>query len=195
MPPSLPQFSAARARSYIFRLPLFTRCIILMIVLFWLVSLQSAWDLQQWGALIPKEIGLATSSSFLFFLELLQELWRISSWLMYDVCVVYRTNTFPLVHANFFHAFMNILALTPLLERFEAEYGTLTTLALFLGRMYTSIAWNRPLWWQGADFLSLHSFIYDSSIALHVSREGNRIEHYSFGSQVWRHSLYIRLGY
>jgi glycosylphosphatidylinositol transamidase len=30
---------------------------------------------------------------------------------------------------------MNLLALTPLLERFEAEYGTLTTLALFLGRM------------------------------------------------------------
>jgi len=61
MPPSLPQFSAARMRSYIFRLPLFTRCIIFVIVLLWLVSLQSAWDVQQWGALIPKEIGLATS--------------------------------------------------------------------------------------------------------------------------------------
>jgi glycosylphosphatidylinositol transamidase len=50
------------------------------------------------------------------------------------VWIVYRTNTFPLVHVGFFHALMNILALTPLLERFEAEYGTLTTLALFLGR-------------------------------------------------------------
>jgi membrane associated rhomboid family serine protease len=50
--------------------------------------------------------------------------------------LVYRTNTFPLVHVGFFHALMNILALTPLLERFEAEYGTLTTLALFLGRMH-----------------------------------------------------------
>jgi len=110
MPPSLPQFSAARMRSYIFRLPLFTRCIIFVIVLLWLASLQSAWDVQQWGALIPKEIGLAT---------------------------MYRTNTFPLVHAGFFHAFMNILALTPLLERFEAEYGTLTTLALFLGPLST----------------------------------------------------------
>jgi hypothetical protein len=48
--------------------------------------------------------------------------------------LVYRTNTFPLVHAGFFHTLMNILALTPLLERFEAEYGTLTTLALFMGR-------------------------------------------------------------
>lgn len=29
---------------------------------------------------------------------------------------------------------MNVLALTPLLERFESEYGTLTSLALFMGR-------------------------------------------------------------
>lgn len=53
--------------------------------------------------------------------------------------VVYRTNTFPLVHAGFFHAFCNILALTPLLERFEAEYGTLTTLALFMGREFAPV--------------------------------------------------------
>lgn len=56
-------------------------------------------------------------------------------WLTRIGGIVYRTNTFPLVHVGFFHALMNILALTPLLERFEAEYGTLTTLALFLGRM------------------------------------------------------------
>lgn len=47
---------------------------------------------------------------------------------------VYRTNTFPLVHAGFFHALLNIFALTPLLERFESEHGTLTTLLLFVGR-------------------------------------------------------------
>lgn len=29
---------------------------------------------------------------------------------------------------------MNVFALTPLLERFESEYGTLTSLALFFGR-------------------------------------------------------------
>jgi len=106
MAPSLPQFSAARMRSYIFRLPLFTRGIIIVIILLWIASIQSVWDVQKWGALIPEEIGLST---------------------------MYRTNTFPLVHAGFFHAFMNILALTPLLERFEAEHGTLTTLALFMG--------------------------------------------------------------
>lgn len=59
------------------------------------------------------------------------------------VSAVYRTNTFPLVHAGFFHAFMNIVALTPLLERFEAEYGTLTTLALFLGREHSSTSIER----------------------------------------------------
>jgi glycosylphosphatidylinositol transamidase len=30
---------------------------------------------------------------------------------------------------------MNVIALTPLLERFEAEHGTLTSLLLFFGRM------------------------------------------------------------
>ncbi|TVY20008.1 Rhomboid protein 2 [Lachnellula arida] len=110
MAPSLPQFSAARMRSYIFRLPLFTRSIIFVIVLLWVLGMQSVWDVQAWGALVPMEIGLAS---------------------------MYRTNTFPLVHVGFFHALMNILALTPLLERFEAEYGTLTTLALFLGPLST----------------------------------------------------------
>lgn len=37
---------------------------------------------------------------------------------------------------GFFHALLNILALTPLLERFEAEHGTLTSVALFIGREY-----------------------------------------------------------
>ncbi len=53
-----------------------------------------------------------------------------------DSCAmaVYRVNTFPFIHLNFVHAILNILALTPLLERFESEYGTLTSVALFFGR-------------------------------------------------------------
>jgi membrane associated rhomboid family serine protease len=46
---------------------------------------------------------------------------------------VYRLNTFPLMHLNFIHLIFNIFAVTPLLERFEAEFGTLVTLALFTG--------------------------------------------------------------
>lgn len=47
---------------------------------------------------------------------------------------VYRINTFPFIHLNIFHTILNIVAFTPLLERFEHEYGTLTAVALFFGR-------------------------------------------------------------
>jgi glycosylphosphatidylinositol transamidase len=50
---------------------------------------------------------------------------------------MYRTNTYPFIHTGFFHAFLNLLALTPLLERFEAEHGTLTAIALFMGPLST----------------------------------------------------------
>jgi glycosylphosphatidylinositol transamidase len=52
--------------------------------------------------------------------------------------VVYRTNTYPVIHNGFFHMVLNAVALTPLLERFEAEHGTLTALLLFVGRMSSS---------------------------------------------------------
>ena len=50
------------------------------------------------------------------------------------IYIVHRINTYPLIHAGFFHALFNILALTPLLERFEAEHGTLLTGSFFMGR-------------------------------------------------------------
>lgn len=46
----------------------------------------------------------------------------------------HRITTFPLIHLNALHAVLNVIALTPLMERFENEYGTLTSLALFFGR-------------------------------------------------------------
>ncbi len=57
---------------------------------------------------------------------------------------MYRVNTFPFIHLNIFHTILNILALTPLLERFESEYGTLTSLALFLGRKWLCSAPPNP---------------------------------------------------
>jgi hypothetical protein len=39
-----------------------------------------------------------------------------------------------IIHLNFFHMIFNLVAVTPLIERFESEYGTLVTLALFTGR-------------------------------------------------------------
>jgi len=46
---------------------------------------------------------------------------------------VYRLNTYPLLHKNFFHFLLNAVALVPLLERFEAEHGTVVTFLLFTG--------------------------------------------------------------
>jgi hypothetical protein len=87
MAPSLPQFSAARIRSYIFRLPLFTRAIIFVIIALWVVGMQSIWDVQQWGALIPKEIGLSTSQ-FHSYCGHLQRGLSNSSWLISSLCSV-----------------------------------------------------------------------------------------------------------
>ena len=50
---------------------------------------------------------------------------------------VYRLNTYPLVNYGFLYAAFNAVALIPLLERFEAEHGTLLTAAMFVGRAYS----------------------------------------------------------
>ncbi|KAJ5532938.1 hypothetical protein N7494_009490 [Penicillium frequentans] len=127
--PPLP-FNPSRVRSYLVRLPLFTRLVLLVILVFWLLEFQSVWSVVQWGSLIPDECNLGT---------------------------MYRLNTYPLIHTGFFHAALNTVALTPLLERFEAEHGTLTAVALFLGPLSTLPAglyllvekailhWNTPI--------------------------------------------------
>lgn len=46
-----------------------------------------------------------------------------------------RISSYPFVHDGFFHTFINLVTLVPLLERFEAENGTLVSLLLFFGRM------------------------------------------------------------
>jgi len=56
----LPTFNPARLRSYLLRLPLFTRGCILAVLAFWVVELQTVWSVTEWGSLIPKEIGLET---------------------------------------------------------------------------------------------------------------------------------------
>ncbi|KAJ2982959.1 hypothetical protein NQ176_g1043 [Zarea fungicola] len=108
--PSIQGFSTARARSYVFRLPLFTRAIALVIILVSLLSLPEFWDLQAWGSLVPDKVSLFAA---------------------------HRITTFPLIHLNILHAILNVIALTPLMERFENEYGTLTSLALFFGPLTT----------------------------------------------------------
>jgi glycosylphosphatidylinositol transamidase len=58
--PPLP-FNPGRVRSYLVRLPLFTRLVLLVILAFWLLELQTIWSVVEWGALIPNEINLGTS--------------------------------------------------------------------------------------------------------------------------------------
>ena len=44
---------------------------------------------------------------------------------------------------NLFHLVTNVSALIPLLDRFEHDYGTLTTLALFFGRTSTPYSFSQ----------------------------------------------------
>lgn len=126
--PSVQSFNTLRARSYVSRLPLFTRAIIIIILAVWLAGFQSFLDVRQWGSLIPDQISIFAGETCP------DALYGKSADLL---CVTaYRLSTFPLIHLNFFHALVNVLALTPLMERFEGEYGTLTTVALFFGRKH-----------------------------------------------------------
>jgi hypothetical protein len=60
--PSVQGFSTSRARSYLFRLPLFTRAIVALICALWLVGVQSVWDIREFGALVPSKINFATGN-------------------------------------------------------------------------------------------------------------------------------------
>ena len=60
--PPLP-FNPSRVRSYLVRLPLFTRLVLLVILVFWLLEFQTVWGVVHWGSLIPDECNLGTSRS------------------------------------------------------------------------------------------------------------------------------------
>lgn len=130
------QLSTARLRSFVLRLPLTTRILLLLIFAFWLASIPLAW-MSEWGALIPSRVTLRSCECF-WFLRWIRVL-RVPLLFVIDadhspVLAVYRLNAYPLIHLGFFHAFCNVLALSSLLERFEAEHGTLVTMLLFTGR-------------------------------------------------------------
>ncbi|RDI84199.1 hypothetical protein Vi05172_g5827 [Venturia inaequalis] len=105
---SFPQFSPQRLRSYILRLPLITRIILIVIVLFWIAGVSNGF--QHWAQLIPTEVIAGG---------------------------MHRINTYPLLHLGLIHTVSNLIALAPLLERFEAEHGSLVTLILFTGPFST----------------------------------------------------------
>jgi hypothetical protein len=58
MPPSTTTFNSWRLRSYLLRLPLFTRIVLVVIILAEIIGFQSVWDIRQWGALIPDQLSI-----------------------------------------------------------------------------------------------------------------------------------------
>lgn len=110
LPFALP--NPTRLRTYILRLPLFTRLTMLIVVALYIASLQTAWSVVAWGSLKPSAIGIFTGG-------------------------MYRLNTYVFVHRGFWHMLFNLVALVPLFERFEKEHGTLTSAALWLGPLAT----------------------------------------------------------
>lgn len=67
--PPLP-FNPSRLRSYVLRLPLFTRLVVLATIAFLVLELQTIWSVVQWGSLTPDEMGIGSSMSSLCFLYL-----------------------------------------------------------------------------------------------------------------------------
>jgi len=74
-----------------------------------------------------------------------------------DELVVYRLNTFPFLHLGFFHYLVNMIAFIPLLDRFEAEFGTLVTFILFTGPFATL---------PGGIYTLIERFIYHSNTSV-----------------------------
>ena len=110
MAPNTASISTLRARSYMSRIPLFTRFVAVLIIVLYIFSLQSYWDILEWGSLKPAAMSLKT---------------------------LFQINAFPLIHTGVFHAVINIVALVPLMDRFETENGTLSSLILFFGPLST----------------------------------------------------------
>lgn len=81
---------------------------------------------------------------------------------------MYRLNTYPLIHLGFVHALLNVLAITPLLERFEADQGTLLTAAMFVGRTFCASVEQQAE--AEADTLSLYSAVYPSRGRISLDR-------------------------
>lgn len=62
--PASTAFNPARStRSYLARLPLFTRVVASLIVALYLLDWLPFWDLRAWGGLIPSKLSFATRTS------------------------------------------------------------------------------------------------------------------------------------
>ncbi|EKG10630.1 hypothetical protein MPH_12262 [Macrophomina phaseolina MS6] len=134
MPLAIPNLNPARLRSYIFRLPLCTRVILFIIVALWAASILTP-TLREKCALIPDQVSITAGESADDLLQIGPT--QLRPLLIALLLAAFRLNTYPVTHVGLFHTLFNLLAITPLLERFEAEHGTLVSFALFSGPFAT----------------------------------------------------------
>jgi len=73
------------------------------------------------------------------------------------------------MHLNFFHMIFNLVAIAPLLERFESEFGTLVTLVLFTGPFGTL---------PGGIYTLLEKFVFRSNTIVMGARYANNTMKY-----------------
>ena len=149
---SFKQLDVRRFRTYILRLPLATRLLFGVATAFVIADLALPW-FSQWASLTPKDVNLtAGSTSRLPYLTLPYQSGRHA-----DTHTVYRLNTFLFLHLHFFHYLFNMLALVPLLERFEAEWGTLVTFLLFTGPFATI---------PGGVYVLIERFVFRGNVSI-----------------------------
>lgn len=98
---------------------------------------------------------------------------------------MYRTNTYPFIHTGVYHLVINLMGVLPLLERFEAGHGTLTSLALFFGREWF---WDSLICWPGKELTRMSSILDSPGCALRGHREVRAaVKHMGCGSKVSKH--------
>ncbi|KAF2148895.1 hypothetical protein K461DRAFT_231783 [Myriangium duriaei CBS 260.36] len=122
-------FDPRRIRSWVYRLPLFTRVFAAIAFVFLVTYYLVPW-FGPWASLFPNEVALTS---------------------------MHRLNTYPFLHLGVFHFLLNVSALVPLLERFEAEFGTLITLALFTGPFSTL---------PGGIYVLLEKFVFRTNVGV-----------------------------
>lgn len=120
---SLPPITPARIRSTIFRMPIATQGTIIIIIVFYFLSWSGGFT--SWAQLAPEKVFAGGGTLF-------SENLRTQIWLE----IAHRLNTYPFLHIGLFHTVVNILALVTLLEKFEQTNGTITTVAMLLGRKF-----------------------------------------------------------
>jgi len=103
----LDQINPQRVRSSLIRIPLATKGILAIILLFYVLSF---FGIEKWAQLDPDVVFPSGA---------------------------HRLNTFPFLHLGLFHMLVNIVAVIPLLDKFEQANGTITTVLLILGPFST----------------------------------------------------------